>query len=47
MCPLCLIASFNSADQFSQFHRGEYTVQNVKDDLSSHGFLVREFEAQL
>ncbi|MCJ1463620.1 Histidine biosynthesis bifunctional protein hisB [Pseudocyphellaria aurata] len=29
------------------FHRGEYTIKNVKDDLSSHGFHVREYEAQL
>ncbi|MCJ1343064.1 Histidine biosynthesis bifunctional protein hisB [Peltigera leucophlebia] len=26
------------------FHRGEYTVKDVKEELASYGFLVREFE---
>ncbi|KAI9828231.1 MAG: Histidine biosynthesis bifunctional protein hisB [Phylliscum demangeonii] len=29
------------------FHRGEYTVQQVKDRLEEKGFLVRHFEADL
>lgn len=31
----------------SQFHRGEYTVTQVKDYLQSEGFLVRQFEAEI
>ena len=30
-----------------QFHRGEYTVRDVKDYLAARGFLVRHFEAEL
>ena len=30
-----------------QFHRGEYTVTQVKDHLQAEGFLVRQFEAQI
>ncbi|OQE20604.1 hypothetical protein PENSTE_c013G07183 [Penicillium steckii] len=29
------------------FHRGEYTVSQVKDHLQSEGFLVRQFEATI
>ncbi|KAJ6140440.1 histidine biosynthesis bifunctional protein hisB [Penicillium chermesinum] len=29
------------------FHRGEYTVSQVKDHLQAEGFLVRQFEAQI
>ncbi|KAJ5150966.1 uncharacterized protein N7482_010218 [Penicillium canariense] len=29
------------------FHRGEYTVSQVKDHLQAEGFLVRQFEADL
>ncbi|KAJ5815304.1 hypothetical protein N7474_007081 [Penicillium riverlandense] len=29
------------------FHRGEYTVSQVKDHLQADGFLVRQFEADL
>lgn len=31
----------------SQFHRGEYTVTQVKDHLQTEGFLVRQFEAEI
>lgn len=30
-----------------QFHRGEYTVKQVKDHLQQQGFLVRQFEAEI
>jgi glutamine amidotransferase/cyclase len=30
-----------------QFHRGEYTVTQVKDHLQSQGFLVRQFETEV
>ena len=30
-----------------QFHRGEYTVKQVKDRLQEEGFLVRQFEKDL
>lgn len=30
-----------------QFHRGEYTVSQVKDQLQKDGFLVRQFEAEI
>ncbi|OQE26949.1 hypothetical protein PENFLA_c006G02217 [Penicillium flavigenum] len=29
------------------FHRGEYTVSQVKDHLQTEGFLVRQFEAEI
>ncbi|CAI7639156.1 unnamed protein product [Penicillium glandicola] len=29
------------------FHRGEYTVTQVKDHLQTEGFLVRQFEAEI
>jgi glutamine amidotransferase/cyclase len=29
------------------FHRGEYTVKDVKDDLALKGFLVRPFESEI
>jgi glutamine amidotransferase/cyclase len=31
----------------SQFHRGEYTVKEVKDHLQSKGQVVRPFEADI
>ncbi len=30
-----------------QFHRGEYTVQQVKDFLHEKGLLVRQFEPEI
>ncbi|MCJ1439093.1 Histidine biosynthesis bifunctional protein hisB [Xylographa pallens] len=33
--------------RFPQFHRGEYTVKDVKDYLTSHDLLVRHFEGNL
>lgn len=33
-------------DTIAQFHRGEYTVNTVKDHLKSKGLLVRLFEAE-
>jgi glutamine amidotransferase/cyclase len=30
-----------------QFHRGEYTVKQVKDYLQKQGLLVRQFEADI
>ena len=29
------------------FHRGEYTVKQVKDYLKENGLLVRQFESDL
>lgn len=43
------IASRNSTPLtliFSQFHRGEYTVKQVKDYLAESGLLVRPFEEE-
>jgi glutamine amidotransferase/cyclase len=34
-------------DLFIQFHRGEYTVKQVKDYLQSEGLLVRQFEGDI
>ena len=30
-----------------QFHRGEYTVKDVKHYLAGKGFLVRQFEDRI
>jgi glutamine amidotransferase/cyclase len=30
-----------------QFHRGEYTVRQVKEHLQAQGLLVRQFEADI
>lgn len=30
-----------------QFHRGEYTVKQVKDHLQQEGLLVRQFEDEI
>lgn len=32
------------ADRRVQFHRGEYTVKQVKEYLRDQGLLVRQFE---
>jgi glutamine amidotransferase/cyclase len=32
---------------FIKFHRGEYTVSQVKNYLQDDGFLVRQFESEL
>ena len=37
----------NSQLIVSQFHRGEYTVKDVKDFLSEKGFLIRPYENSL
>lgn len=31
----------------NQFHRGEYTVKQVKDFLQQEGLLVRQFESDI
>ncbi|TID22217.1 imidazole glycerol phosphate synthase hisHF [Venturia nashicola] len=41
------LTTTNAALAAGMFHRGEYTVRDVKDFLQSTGFLVRQFEADI
>ena len=41
---LWLEEEHNTANKMTQFHRGEYTVRQVKDVLAADGLLVRQFE---